>query len=119
MRECTALQEAGYHVDLIAIQDVKQPDLPLKESPAKNFTVYRVKTGYPDFFKPLMTGMRYMKRSKPSLLLISIIFLLLLLFSPLPTLIVSLMVASIFLKKSADTRSTHPYFYTNGASRTC
>ncbi|MBA3926040.1 glycosyltransferase [Listeria rustica] len=99
MRECTALQEAGYHVDLIAIHDVKQPELPLKESPAENFTIYRVKTGYPDFLKPLMNGIRFMKRSKPSLLLIGFIFLLLLLFFPLPTLIVSLMVALVFLKK--------------------
>lgn len=99
LRECTALHEAGYHVDLIAIHDVKQPELPHEESPAKNFNVYRVKTGYPDFLKPILNTMRFVKRSKPSLLLIGCIFLSLLLFFPLPTLIVSLIVAIFFLKK--------------------
>ncbi|MBC1501188.1 glycosyltransferase family 4 protein [Listeria weihenstephanensis] len=99
MRECLALQEAGYHVDLIAIHDSKQPDLPYQESPAKNFTVHRVKTGYPDFLQPLINGMKYIKRSKISLVLISCVFLLLLLFFPLQTLIVSVILALFSLKK--------------------
>ncbi|WP_430534613.1 glycosyltransferase [Listeria rocourtiae] len=102
MRECTALQEAGYHVDLIAIHDIKQPELPLQESPIENFTIYRVQNSYPAFLTPLINTMRLMKRSKLSLVLLSCIFLLLLLFFPLPTCIVSLVVA-IFCHRKVQT----------------
>ncbi|MBC1436030.1 glycosyltransferase family 4 protein [Listeria rocourtiae] len=99
LRECTALQEAGYHVDLIAIHDAKQPELPLQESPIENFTIYRVQNSYPDFLTPLINTMRFIKRSKLSLAILGGIFLLLLLFSPLPTLIGSLIVAIFFHRK--------------------
>ncbi|MDG4658128.1 glycosyltransferase [Ectobacillus antri] len=42
LRECTALTEAGYEVDLIAIHDWKNEDLLKKEQRPEGFTVYRV-----------------------------------------------------------------------------
>ncbi|UOY91162.1 glycosyltransferase [Ectobacillus sp. JY-23] len=42
LRECTALTEAGYEVDLIAIHDWKNEQLLKKEQRPEGFTVYRV-----------------------------------------------------------------------------
>lgn len=42
-RECTALMEAGYKVDLIAIHDWKNPSLPRLEIRKEGFTVIRVR----------------------------------------------------------------------------
>ncbi|PGZ07264.1 glycosyl transferase [Bacillus cereus] len=42
LRECTALAEEGYEVDLICIHDWKQPDLPKWEMREEGFTVTRV-----------------------------------------------------------------------------
>ncbi|MEI4620695.1 glycosyltransferase [Bacillus pfraonensis] len=42
LRECTALAEAGYEVDLICIHDWKQRDLPKWEMRKEGFTVTRV-----------------------------------------------------------------------------
>jgi glycosyltransferase involved in cell wall biosynthesis len=43
LRECSALVEAGYEVDLIAIHDYKNTALPLKEQRPEGFTVIRVR----------------------------------------------------------------------------
>ncbi|MDT3428864.1 glycosyltransferase involved in cell wall biosynthesis [Paenibacillus forsythiae] len=43
LRECSALAEAGYTVDLIAIHDHKNPTLPRREMRPEGFTVIRVK----------------------------------------------------------------------------
>jgi glycosyltransferase involved in cell wall biosynthesis len=42
LRECTALTEAGYEVDLIAIHDWKNEELPKREQHRNGFTVIRV-----------------------------------------------------------------------------
>ena len=42
LRECTALADAGYVVDLIAIHDFKDEDLMRHEVVSENFNVYRV-----------------------------------------------------------------------------
>lgn len=47
LRECTALAESGYEVDLICIHDWKQEDLPLWEKRQEGFTVTRVKNRVP------------------------------------------------------------------------
>lgn len=43
LRECSALAEAGYEVDLIALQDPKNPSLPKEEMRPEGFRVIRVK----------------------------------------------------------------------------
>lgn len=47
LRECSALAEAGYEVDLIAIHDRKNPDLARKEVREEGFTVTRVHNTFP------------------------------------------------------------------------
>jgi glycosyltransferase involved in cell wall biosynthesis len=47
LRECSALAEAGYEVDLIAIHDRKNPDLAKKEVREEGFTVTRVNNSFP------------------------------------------------------------------------
>ncbi|EJS78492.1 glycosyltransferase [Bacillus cereus] len=47
LRECTALGESGYEVDLICIHDWKQEDLPMWEERQEGFTVTRVKNRIP------------------------------------------------------------------------
>ncbi|EJQ16975.1 hypothetical protein IE3_00293 [Bacillus cereus BAG3X2-1] len=47
LRECTALAESGYEVDLICIHDWKQVDLPMWEQRQEGFTVTRVKNRVP------------------------------------------------------------------------
>jgi len=42
LRACSALAEAGYVVDLVAIHDFKDENLPKQESFSENFNVYRV-----------------------------------------------------------------------------
>ncbi|MEK5304237.1 glycosyltransferase [Bacillus sp. FSL R10-2201] len=51
LRECTALSESGYEVDLICIHDWKQVDLPMWEQHQKGFTVTRVKNRVPTLQK--------------------------------------------------------------------
>ena len=43
LRECTALSEKQYSVDLICIEDPSDPELPLFEERNPNFRVHRVK----------------------------------------------------------------------------
>ncbi|HFJ9420082.1 glycosyltransferase [Bacillus cereus group sp. BfR-BA-01446] len=47
LRECTALGESGYEVDLICIHDWKQENLPMWEDRQEGFTVTRVKNRIP------------------------------------------------------------------------
>lgn len=59
-RECTALAEAGYDVDLIAINDPKNPAIEAFEKVSERFRVHRVKRypwllqAYSDFGKPFV-----------------------------------------------------------------
>ncbi|GAQ16775.1 glycosyl transferase [Oceanobacillus picturae] len=43
LRECTALAEEGYNVDLICIHDPKDKKMPMFEQRKSNFAIYRVK----------------------------------------------------------------------------
>ncbi len=46
MRECSALAEAGYEVDLIAIHDSKNPALPRFENRKEGYSVFRVRSSF-------------------------------------------------------------------------
>ena len=46
MRECSALAEAGYEVDLIAIHDSKNPSLPRYEIRKEGYSVTRVRSSF-------------------------------------------------------------------------
>src|SRR3954468_19558238 len=43
LRECTALSENGYNVDLICIHDPKADNMPYVEKRSEKFHIYRVK----------------------------------------------------------------------------
>lgn len=71
LRECTALSEDDYTVDLICIDDPNDKDLPDYEEYNSDFKVHRVKR-YPDTLLLMQRMYKYMFRNK----LLGILFLL-------------------------------------------
>jgi glycosyltransferase involved in cell wall biosynthesis len=63
MRECTALSEQGYHIDLICIHDPKDKSMPFKEEINERFTVMRVRR-YPHILMWMQDGIRALKQNK-------------------------------------------------------
>ncbi|WP_372512733.1 glycosyltransferase [Bacillus salipaludis] len=63
LRECTALSEAGYAVDLICIHDPKDASLPRFEQRNDLFKVYRIKR-YPVLFEIIQKLFKYSKQNK-------------------------------------------------------
>ncbi|MFK9093516.1 glycosyltransferase [Bacillus salipaludis] len=63
LRECTALSQTNYMVDLICIADPKNKELPFYEEINPNFKVYRVKR-YPDLLLHLQRGYRMLSKFK-------------------------------------------------------
>ncbi|WHY00448.1 glycosyltransferase [Neobacillus sp. DY30] len=63
LRECTALSEAGYDVDLICIHDPKDPNLPMLEQRNERFKVYRLRR-YPVLLELLQKAYRFSKQNK-------------------------------------------------------
>ena len=55
LRECTALTEAGYEVDLIAIHNWKNEELPKKEKHKNGFNVIRVNNRWEDLIEYLIS----------------------------------------------------------------
>jgi len=74
LRECTALADAGYVVDLIAIHDFKDVNLQRKESFSENFNVFRVSGRLPKVVSYSLGGVRKVR----SLLTSNILLLVLL-----------------------------------------
>lgn len=89
LRECTALSENGYHVDLICIHDPKDPNLPMYEERNEHFHIYRVKR-YPDSLLKLQRMYRKMKRKKSNLLVTILVGLIAFYFVPILTILVFL-----------------------------
>jgi glycosyltransferase involved in cell wall biosynthesis len=63
LRECTALSEAGYEVDLLCIHDPKDPTLPRFEQRNENFKIYRIKR-YPVLLELIQKIYRYSMQNK-------------------------------------------------------
>ncbi|WML58595.1 glycosyltransferase [Neobacillus sp. PS2-9] len=63
LRECTALSEAGYEVDLLCIHDPKDPTLPKFEQRNENFKVYRLKR-YPILLEMIQKIYKYSMHNK-------------------------------------------------------
>ncbi|MBA3925416.1 glycosyltransferase [Listeria rustica] len=84
-RECMALQEAGYHVDLIAIHDPEQENQSFFEQVTERFTIRRV---------------NYAKQSKIILLIFWMLFLILLPFFPRFMLIIGAILTILMLPKA-------------------
>ncbi|WP_240422371.1 glycosyltransferase family 4 protein [Listeria costaricensis] len=99
MRECSALQEAGYQIDLIAIHDPKDAQLAHKEILAENFTVYRVKSTCPQLFVPLVKGGKYLKEHPLSLLVLGILLLPAVLMYPVQAILLLIFSALLYFGK--------------------
>ncbi len=69
LRECTALTEAGFDVDLIAIHDWKNTNLPKRERHANGFTVTRVNSRW-NLLNKVFGAIRQLKKKKIELLLL-------------------------------------------------
>ncbi|MBC1228654.1 glycosyltransferase [Listeria booriae] len=96
-RECTALQAAGYHVDIIALQDPKQADLAKQEAPLPNLHIFRVSSELP---WPLIPMARWLKTSKWAQLFMSAVALVLVFFQPWLFLLCALLVGLLAWRKT-------------------
>ncbi|MGV2622791.1 UNVERIFIED_CONTAM: glycosyltransferase [Halobacillus marinus] len=63
LRECTALSEEDYQVDLICIHDPKDKNLPMYEERNEKFRVYRVRR-YPVLLQWMQRGYRFLMGNK-------------------------------------------------------
>jgi glycosyltransferase involved in cell wall biosynthesis len=63
LRECTALSEAGYDVDLICIHDPKDPNLPRFEQRNNRFKIYRLRR-YPVLLELMQKAYRLSLQNK-------------------------------------------------------
>ena len=97
LRECTALSEKGYNVDLICIHDPSDKDMKYVEKRNDHFNVYRVRR-YPLIF----TALQYCKKNKLVGGIAAIIWLFLAYFLPLIILPLTLF-AAIILKTKLKT----------------
>jgi glycosyltransferase involved in cell wall biosynthesis len=91
LRECTALSEAGYDVDLICIHDPKDPNLPRFEQRSDLFRVHRLRR-YPFLLELMQTMIKYLIQNKVLGLFVIMLWGLLVYKFPIPTLIVTLLV---------------------------
>ncbi|MGX9134522.1 glycosyltransferase [Rummeliibacillus sp. JY-2-4R] len=97
LRECTALSEKGYNVDLVCIHDPSDKDMKYVEKRNDHFNVYRVRR-YPLIF----TAFQYCKKNKLVGGLAAIIWLFIAYFLPLIILPLTLF-AAIILKTKLKT----------------
>ncbi|MGN7299111.1 glycosyltransferase [Ferdinandcohnia sp. SAFN-114] len=96
LRECTALSEYNYEVDLICIQDPKDPSLPKYEERNEHFKIYRVRR-YPMALEFMQKGYRYLRKNKFIGLIIAALWLLCLYLFTLPTAIFTTLMAVVVL----------------------
>lgn len=101
LRECTALTEAGYEVDLIAIHNPNIKDLKRFEE-VNGFNVIRVKR-YPSYLTLLRKSKTFLKNNKLAIIPILILYILALIFftktSLITTAILVLLYGIISIKK--------------------
>ncbi|GGE55478.1 glycosyltransferase [Priestia taiwanensis] len=103
LRECSALAEEGYEVDLIAIHDRKNKDLPKREMREEGFTVIRVNNSFPSVIGKIF-GLsakikRVLTRNYYMLFLSLILFIASLWFMPLPTMVLGVIFTLLVTKK--------------------
>ncbi|MDN3233470.1 glycosyltransferase [Priestia megaterium] len=89
LRECTALSDSGYAVDLICIEDPNNKELSRHEEKNPNFNVYRVKR-YPSLLLYLQKMYRLVFKYKLLAITMLLIWFLLLYMSPLPVITLSI-----------------------------
>ncbi|MGN1401791.1 MAG: glycosyltransferase [Bacillus sp. (in: firmicutes)] len=113
LRECTALSENGYHVDLICIHDPKDPNMPYVEKRNDRFTVYRIKR-YPFVLTAAQGAVRFMKKNVLNMTVSAVFWLLLAYLFPLVVIPLTVLAAivlktrlkGLFIKGSLIARMT-------------
>ncbi|MBC2327796.1 glycosyltransferase [Listeria booriae] len=96
-RECTALQEAGYHVDIIALHDPKQVELAKRESPMPNLHIFRVNSELPWL---LTKTAHWFKKSKLATVSMGVVAVLLFFIHPVLLLLFALFVGLLAWRKT-------------------
>jgi glycosyltransferase involved in cell wall biosynthesis len=98
LRECTALSENGYKVDLICIHDPHNKSLAKFEQKNENFRVFRVNR-YPLAFTWLQNFYRLCKKNKAYAVAFSFVWALLLFFFPIFTILSSVLLLLVIKTK--------------------
>ena len=98
LRECTALAEKQYSVDLICIEDPNDPDLPLFEERNPYFRIYRVKR-YPILLDFMKSGIRYFKKNKLAGALAALVWLALVYYFPIIMVILTVLLLLLLKTK--------------------
>lgn len=101
LRECMALSESGYHVDLICIHDPKQDNLPKYEKRGEHFEVFRVRR-YPVLLEMLQHVYNFCLNHKTAGLIALITWALVLFIFPIPAVLVAI-VFLLLVKTKAKT----------------
>lgn len=95
LRECTALSDNGYEVDLICIHDPSDKNMLRHEIRNENFHVYRVRR-YPFLLEILQWVVSNSKKRKWFAVLVSLTWLFALYFLPVFTLLITLFFAAVY-----------------------
>lgn len=95
LRECTALSENNYTVDLICIHDPKDKNLPQFEAWNENFHVYRVNR-YPYLLVLLQSILHQCKMKKWPAIPILLLWITAVYFAPLFTILLTVVLAVLF-----------------------
>ena len=98
MRECTALSEAGYNVDLICIHDHNDKTMPFEEKMNEGFTVTRVRR-YPVTVLFMQKLLNLVKRNKVVAVLLFLCWLVSLYVFPIMTAILSFLLFALLKSK--------------------
>lgn len=98
LRECTALSEDGYSVDLICIHDPKDPKLPKFEQRNDRFRIYRVRR-YPLLLEILQKGYRFFLKYKPAAVLALVLWAVAAYWALWPTLLLTAFVLILWRTK--------------------
>ncbi|KAA6450852.1 glycosyltransferase family 4 protein [Bacillus swezeyi] len=98
MRECTALSEENYDVDLICIHDPKDPHLKTFEEYNQHFRVHRVKR-YPDSLLFFQMISKRLRQHKLLLLLAVLLWLLAAYLMPIPVIICTFFALAVLKTK--------------------
>lgn len=96
LRECTALSESTYDVDLICIHDPSDPNLLKYEERNEYFRVHRVRR-YPLLMELFQKAFRLCKKYKPLAFILLLLWLFILYQFPVPTLLITVF-GFLFLK---------------------
>lgn len=101
LRECSALSEAGFKVDLICLHDPKQKSLPFYEKRNAHFQVFRIRR-YPILLELLQKLYHFCLTHKAAGLLMFLLWAVFMLYFPIPAAAITVL-GVLLLKSRAKT----------------